>query len=145
MSSPVLGAGLAPAGTSFAGFGAPATADALVRQTLPQGDGTTGTGRLIDTRGDYVIDANGNVMGMGSAAQLVVLALAPLKPTGVISEAAIATMKGDITDALKPLVARGLIAVKSIAVTRVAGAPTRVQRAVTWVDTQTSYEQTTIV
>ena len=145
MSSPVLGAGLCPAGSSFAGFGSPATADPLVRQTLPQGDGTFGTGRLIDTRGDYVIDANGNVMGTSSAAQLVVLALAPLRPAGVISEATISSMKADIAAALKPLVARGIVAVKSITITRVPGAPTRVQREVKWVDTVTSFEQTTIV
>ena len=74
MATPQLGAGAAPAGSSQAGFGAPATA------TPPSGSphrDTTGQqwgSRAIDGQGHYVFGDDGRVAGMPDVQQLVILA-----------------------------------------------------------------------
>jgi hypothetical protein len=147
MATPVLGAGLCPAGSSAAGFGSPAIADENGNTVLPLANGGTGTGRYIDpqTR-DYVATADGNLQGLGSAAQDVWLTLAAFSGgPRMLNESSIAKYEIDIRAALAPLVARGLITLRSIVIARAADTPTRLSTAIRWIDTSSGQELTTSI
>lgn len=145
MATPTLGAGATSAGSTLAGYGTPAAADENGNTLLPLTNGGTGTCRFVDpqTR-DYVINDDGNLEGMTSAAQDVWLTLAAF--TGgprVLTEQSLRTYETDIRNALAPLVQRGLITIRAITIQRSAGTPTRLATRVQWVDTSSGKEQTT--
>ena len=81
-----LGAGMAPAGTSIAGYGQPATTDRVLKQPFLAVDGTVLNARSIDPKTrDYVLDSSGRSLGMTSTEQQVYLATITTKGTSADS------------------------------------------------------------
>jgi hypothetical protein len=86
MSTPFLGFGLAPAGTSAFGYGSPATANANTGLAMTKDDGSQGAARMIDphTR-DYRFDKNGRAVGIDGIPQQVYLALLTVLNSSAVS------------------------------------------------------------
>ena len=147
MTTPILGAGAAPAGAAIAGYGAPATIDGPGDDLLPAGRGVSGTCAYVDpgTR-DYAFDATGDLVGATSAQQLVWLALAGFTagPT-MLTEQAIRVYELELRAALQPLVQRQVIAIRRIDIQRASVTPTRLATRITWLDTLSGHEQTTAI
>jgi hypothetical protein len=154
MSTPTLGAGLAPAGLSPAGFGTPATGDAVATGTpLRTTQGTSGGGRYIDpqTR-DYVVDAEGRLVGIGGVQQRVQLALTTTAGSSILTTLGLAAWPDTITDAIEAqigdavrtalgkLIASGEVTVAGIEVLRPKASAISVR--VRWIDTSTGQEHT---
>src|SRR5574343_541381 len=104
VSTPNLGAGIAPAGTSPFGFGAPAVITTRETHLFAMSDmGETGVGsarRIDPTTRDYVIDAEtGLTLGYTATQQNVYLALVTLRGSSIL-----ATLGSDVS---KIQVARG--------------------------------------
>lgn len=78
--------------------------------------GTSTGSRLIDYRtGDYVVGTDGRLVGMGDSAQLVLLAIAPLKlAEGRITPATQGIVRRKIDAALAHLVGPGRIVVREL-------------------------------
>ena len=151
MSTLTLGAGLAPAGSSDGGFGAPATATAFVSPVL--------TTDLVNTQSrDFTYDINGNRTQGATTNQLVYFALQTVRNSSaiagfgllaspsLITSSLIATRTAAYADALARLIAGNLVQLVgvSIAVSPQVG---RVIETVKWRDltlpaSATPYEYT---
>lgn len=84
----IKGFGIAPAGTSPFGFGAPATASPTVGKPLTKADGSQGDARKIDpVTKDYVIDpTTGRTVGFDGVQQQVYLALVTVKGSSAVAD-----------------------------------------------------------
>lgn len=148
---PTYGAGAAPAGLAYAGFGA-----SSATPPVPQSYALPAV--AIDTvQRDYRFDSNGNRLRMSSAQQLVFLALCTVRGTSGVSNLGMDALPTVISERTKSLVTEAaeralapytranppLIRVVSIAVTRPTASSYRL--AVTWRDTTDDYETTTEV
>ena len=159
-TTPNLGAGFAPAGTTPFGFGSPATAIPLVGVPFDMADtgtGFVGTGRRInpDTR-DFEFDPEtGRALGMTASEQRVYLALITQKGSAAdpklgTSISSIQTGTGNlsqrVTDevnaALSTLVSEGSIRIVSIEAYQKG---TVLQTKVVWTDTSDGSQRTTTV
>jgi hypothetical protein len=154
MSTPTLGAGLAPAGLSPAGFGTPATGDAVAPGTpLRQADGTGGQSRYIDAKTrDYAVNGEGRLQGIGGVQGRVQLALTTTLGSSILQTLGLTAWPGVITDAiteqvgdavrraLKKLTDAGEVSIAAIEVTR----PTanRLVTRVRWTDLTTGADHT---
>ena len=150
------GAGLAPAGSSRAGFGSPASANGSGTVPLP----STKTGlpegaRLIDARTRRYVLVNGRVQGMPPVPQKVqIAAMTALNSSAVrglgidfsgapvITDGVINQLQTIFRNAFASLVSRGLMRIESIDVTPVRDSGALVH--VRWTDltTSTSHELT---
>ncbi len=115
-----IGAGLAPAGTSPAGFGVPETAGAPAINPLP--DPKTGlslTGRYIDQKtGDYVMLADGRLQGMATVEQLVLLALNSVDFSDLLDKGPNfrATFANRVQNALADLITKKWVQIRAITI-----------------------------
>lgn len=150
----MAGVGLQPAGLTPAGVGTPAlapfTAGTVQRSAV---NGLSTGARSIDPKTkQYVFDANGRVTGMTSTQQLVQLAVSTTLGSSAVRTLGQSLAKIDritsnftrrITDvytlALGDLVARRLIAIKSIDVQQVQGS--RAFVLIKWADLSTGSEE----
>lgn len=153
-----FGAGLSPAGSSDAGYGAVdiATIPAPDLFRNPYGVGNL-TGRRIDpvTR-DYSMSSTGNILGMTRAQQYVELVFLTnlgssclsslgndLSSIAVISDSIVTDIQSRIRDALAEGVNSGLIEIVSIDVNRFR--PTGEQITTRWRDLSTGQEQKKVI
>ena len=147
MATSTLGAGLAPAGTSIAGFGTPATADA------PPVPAAAAEARKIDpVTKDYALDSLDRIDGMSGTSQRVLLAMSTVRDSAVQRDLGLGAppdrivsttrveLEDDVRRALSALVRDGAISIRSIDVT-IAGS--RVQRRVRWTDLLTGTDEVT--
>jgi hypothetical protein len=157
-----LGAGLAPAGTSQAGFGVPDTAAVAVDAILP--DPVTGfaqTGRYLNfTLGDYAFTADGRLQGQSTVSQLVTLALTEVRGSSAIPTLGQTFTKiqeqganvqqqltSAVRQALADLIKRNFVKLTNVAITPISTAqgtnPDGQRILVQWVDLTTGQPQTT--
>lgn len=145
--TPQRGLGTAPAGSSYAGFGLPATTTPPTSIPFQKADGTQGTSRAIDaaTR-DYVLDlTTGRVLGMDAVQQLVLLALTTVKGSSAVaslgqeistirtitdSTTALITLR--VSEALASLIAQRKVSLDSVSVERTQDS--RIEIEVRWTD-----------
>ena len=140
------GAGRAPAGLSAAGFGSPSTA-------ATRGQGVVGGSSQIDPyRGDYCFDSNGNKLAMGTAQQLVVVALRTEfgsssldgfgldRSLAIISDKVAVATIGRYQRAVAHLTSQGIIEIVSISSVEAQGAVTGSQTIFKWRDLTTGVE-----
>lgn len=109
MPTPILGAGVCPAGRSPYGFGMPAHAD-------PQHPSVPVSSVWIDpqTQG-YMRDSHGNFKPMGDAQQLVYIAISSIQNfPEVIGPDFEETVKTQVFNALLPYVQRNILQVLSV-------------------------------
>lgn len=154
-----IGAGLAPAGTSSAGYGVPDTAHTPVNGVLP--DALTGLpqpGRLINpATGSYLFTADGRVQGVSRAQQLVQLAMSTIAGSsalpslghtlGQIQEKGVdllSAVTAAVTTAFAPIVSQGLVTLNSVDVQDyTTQTPDRALILVKWTDNTTSTQHVT--
>lgn len=129
-----IGAGLAPAGLSIAGYGSLDAATALPQEILKDPNGGYQNARRIDPQtGQYVFDASGSVQGMSGVEQLVYLRAATAfnssvigglgmrAPTGVVGPDIARRLTEEITRAMKDLIDQKIIQVVGVTVRKVDG------------------------
>ena len=144
MSTSNLGLGLCPCGSSIAGFGQPATSPPVTAAllALANGQGQGDCAAIDPVTQDFVLDANGNKLGMSSLDQMVYLALFTTLgscivadqgidwPTGVIRDNVIQQNKIAVQNALAPLIKQGLLTLVAVKTTRTG--PNSLLRQVYW-------------
>jgi len=144
-----VGAGLAPAGTSYAGYGTPDPGAVPNNSTLP--DTVTGLprgGRYINPQtGSYQFTADGRLQGMANVNQLVLLAATTKIGSSVLPKlgqnlAGIQEQQGDfqrqcataVANALSDLVRSKLVELLSVTVQQAPGNPDGVAIFFQWRD-----------
>lgn len=149
-----LGAGLAPAGTSYAGYGSPATASAIPTATVAAGlpNVAPANTALIDPGlRAYTYDGNGNRVYGTTAAQMVYLACVTVQgssslgadlglaaPPAVIDANYISNRTVQYQNAFAPLLRAGIATFVSITIQR--SAAQQILELVTWRDLSTGQE-----
>jgi hypothetical protein len=118
-----IGAGLAPAGTSLAGFGVVDAAPIPNFLPLPdQRSGLSDSGRLINqTTGDYSFLPDGRLQGMPTVNQLVLLAILNNIDLSTLTEKGpnfAKTLTALVQTALADLIQRKFILLTSVVVTQ---------------------------
>jgi hypothetical protein len=160
LSTPDVGAAFAPAGSSFAGWGVPATANApggvVFRDPYT---GVSLTGRRIDpVTKQFVIDANGRALGMTTAQQGMYLALRTVRNSSAArglgqTFSNIRDIGPDytrrVTDAVNiacaDLVSKKIVQIISVTVLTPQLGPNSEFLTVAWLDLTTKQERTTSV
>lgn len=116
-----LGAGLCPAGVTPMGYGFYALPETATPQAFRLPDGSTGDAPLIDAKtGDFVLDDQGQKLGMTAVQQQVLLALKTIKGTAItgygigsfpatIDARTTTAIEAQVTNALANLRQRGLV------------------------------------
>jgi hypothetical protein len=149
------GFGLQPAGTSSAGFGSPTRGASEGGVTLR--DTFTGDsfgGRQINPKtGDYVLDANGRLLGMSNVQQLVQLAVMNAGPAlqeiDRITDSFAQEAGAILAAAVAPIARQGFIAVVGVQDVRLATRDGlrqgQAQFAFLWRDLTTDTEQRTAI
>lgn len=154
---PNIGFGLAPAGTSQFGFGAPASAVAIVGRPFDMTDQfrTAGDSRRIDpTTRDFVIDEDtGRVLGMTANQQRVYLALitqlgssadsllgSEILSIETVTRNIVSRVDNEVRRALGPLVAEGSIEIVSV---DAYAQNTHLRTKVVWLDLTDNTKYTT--
>lgn len=146
IKTPLLGAGLCPAGLSPAGYGIPEQIK-VDNRSLIKPDGEQGSSRLI-VKGDYVLNEHGNHVGANDTKMKVYLALATVKGSATASPElgqAFSTLKvigpniqnrisEEVKYALSSLIDSGEIELISTVVQR---KDSQVKTLITWKDLQT--------
>lgn len=134
-----VGAGLAPAGTSLAGFGTVDQAPAPILVPLPDyRTGLPDTGRFINQQtGDYEFTADGRLQGMPTVYQLVLLAIerADFSTLQERGPNYVGVVQGIIQAALSYLVTSRQVSILRIDVPPVA--PDAVIAVLYWIDLTT--------
>lgn len=156
MSTPMLGAGFAPAGTSPAGIGAPSTASAPAGSVFRDPyTGAIRTGRRIDPRTrQYVFDSNGRIEGIDTVPQLVQMAMSTekgssamvslgheLKKVTEITDNFDRRIRDTIDGALDALVKQVMVRIDSVDVERIGTSGAYIH--VRWTDRTTGQEHLT--
>jgi hypothetical protein len=145
MSTPLLGLGIAPFGTSLLGIGANAVSDAPGTDTLLTDSRQQGTCRKLNPNTkSYDFDISGNMLGMTTAQQLVELALTDsrnflIKSKVITSNLAVET-EASIRTALSDLTDGGIITINQIKTTIIG---TRLLVNILWTDNVTNTDQLT--
>lgn len=159
-----LGAGLAPAGTSAAGYGVPDTAPITSTEILPDpvtGLSQPGRGFTQTAPGGpltYSFTADGRIAGMAQVPQLVTLAMKTVLGSAVNSNLGLSTaslqeqganlaqqVQAVVTAAFAPIVAQKLVTLDSTSVVQLPDNPDRAGILVQWTDLTTNTQRTTIV
>lgn len=153
-----VGAGLAPAGVSPAGYGTPSTTTGPATNVLPDYvTGDTQTGRAIDpVNKTYTLTTDGRIQGVGTVQQLVQVALstmfnssavvglglnvASVQEKGSDFQRQVATM---VASALADLVRRKLVQIIDVRVDDLPAKPDGAWAVVLWRDLTTGQEQRT--
>lgn len=137
MATSFLGAGIAPAGTSFAGFGSPATA------TVPAAPAPDACRKIDYQTKDYLIDDDGNLEQWTAAQQNVYLALAGISNwPETIDENYASAVASKIDAALSAMTSAGLIELIQVDVTITRRGSARTHANVRWRDLSTGSEWT---
>lgn len=152
-----LGAGLSPAGTSYAGYGSPSSTISTNKTVLIDDYGLNGNVRLIDpVTMDYKFDDDGNIVGGDGIQQMVYLALLTVKNSSVIANfgQAFTNIKvigdkykskvvSEVNSALKSLVDQKKISIVNIDIKINGTNQTRIH--IVWKNLTTNTEQTNII
>lgn len=125
-----LGAGLCPAGLTPCGYGYFQIQETATPRAFKLPDGSTGDAPLIDAKtGDYVLDDQGQKLGMTAVQQQVLLALKTIKDSAItgygigvfpptINDRTQTEIEALVTNALADLRLRGLVALKSVKIVK---------------------------
>lgn len=140
MSTPALGMGLCPMGSSPFGFGVPADRGLGPPRLLIQQDGSQGDVVLLDTTtGDYVLDELGDKVGWNAVEQMIYLATHTVRgrsavavlgirlPFGVLREDIAQRNRQAVEEALRPMVTQGLIQIVDVLTTRVGASGAQIE------------------
>lgn len=152
MSNIILGAGFSPFGSSYAGYGVPASSTlpnttVLISSTF----GVPGQTRFIDpVTGDYVFNANGRIIGGNAIQQMVYLAIKTVKGSCAVTDLGqsfskvqtiganyITLVKNEVNNALKYMIDNRLIQLIDVVVSQ-QGTQARIQ--IKWKDIATNTE-----
>jgi len=151
------GAGLSYFGTSYAGYGSPATVVTTNKKILIDDYGRNGNVRLIDPiTQDYRFNDNGYAVGGDGIQQMVYLALLTLKNSSVIANfgQAFSNLKvigdqyksqieSEVNSALKALIDRKWIAVQKIDINRSSTNQIRIR--ISWINLTNDTEYTNVI
>lgn len=146
----VLGAGMAPAGSSIVGYGSPSMVNSSTAKLWIKSDGSQGNCAKIDpTTGDYALDGYGNSIGDDSINQMVYLAFrtilnsSTIKGFGIDINVTDYTMSTNIEKRVKLAVLKAvkhltdpkIITIESIIVNRLT--PTGIDVKINWINNST--------
>ena len=152
-SSTYLGAGLAPAGSSLAGYGSPSTTVSINKTILIDDFGRNGNVRLIDpVTMDYKFNSKGCLVGGDGIQQMVYLALLTVKNSSalsnfgqsftnikVIGEHYVTLVTNEVNQALKKLIDSKKISLLNVDVKRIG--PNKSKIDIRWRNLTTNTDQ----